>query len=88
MCQGPRHALHVSLAQYAVMTAVRHLTEAIQCDWLQTSTDIRTLDNGYFCMDWWRGMDPKMSFEAFCTKWTHGSFFCKADEVDADIAPP
>jgi hypothetical protein len=32
---------HVSLARFAVLTAVRYITEAMQRDWLCTSTDIR-----------------------------------------------
>ena len=79
---------HVSLARFAVMLAVRHITEAIQRDWLRTSTDIRTLDNGFFCTDWWRGMDPKLSFAAFSAQWAFGSVFCTVDEGDADADPP
>jgi hypothetical protein len=70
------------------MMAVRHVSEALQRDWLRTSTDIRTLDNGFFCTDWWRGMDPKMTFEAFDTAWAYRSMLCTVDEGDAKATPP
>jgi hypothetical protein len=78
----------VSVARYAVSNAVNAIVEAIQRDWLRASTDIRQLDNGYFCTEWWRGLDPKISFGDFCTSWTYGSVLCQADAGDADADPP
>jgi hypothetical protein len=78
----------VSLSRHAIATAVQYLTEAIRRDWLRTTTDIRELDNGYFCMDWWRGMNPKMSFSDFCSTWAYQSIFCTADAGDEEANPP
>ena len=30
---------------------------AISRDWARTQCDVRTLDDGTFCTDWWRGFD-------------------------------
>ena len=78
----------VSVARYAVSNAVNSVVDAIQRDWLRTSTDIRQLDNGYFCTEWWRGLDPKLSFNDFCASWTYGSVLCRADSGDAEANPP
>jgi hypothetical protein len=79
---------HSSLARYAVLMTVQHLVGAIERDWLRTTSDIRQLDNGFFCTDWWRGLDPKMSMRDFCSEWAFGSFFCSVVEGDEDATPP
>jgi hypothetical protein len=40
---------YISVARMAITEAVTLLVEAIERDWLRTSTDIRTLDKGFFC---------------------------------------
>jgi hypothetical protein len=78
----------VSLARYAVQLAVRILKEGMDRDWLRVSTDIRTLDNGYFCCDWWRGFDPHLSLEKFQATWAHQGVFCEVVPGDDSLVPP
>jgi exonuclease III len=78
----------VSLARSAVMLAVQSLTEAAQRDWLRTTTDIRTLDGGFFCTEWWRGMDPQLKRADFSNSWAYGSVLCSVVEGDEEAAPP
>ena len=49
----------------------------IQRDWLRTQLDIRTLDDGAFCMDWWRGMDCSLSTESFTQLWATPPILCE-----------
>lgn len=78
----------VSLAREAVTSAVETVADAIQRDWLRTTIDLRTLDNGSFCTEWWRGLNPALSVVDFTARWTHGSFFCSVEWGDADADPP
>ena len=78
----------VSLARSAIMLAVQSLTEAAQRDWLRTTTDIRTLDGGFFCTEWWRGMDPKLKRADFSNGWAYGSVLCSVVEGDEEAVPP
>ena len=57
-----------------IVTMVR---EAIQRDWLRTQLDIRSLDDGAFCMDWWRGMDCSLSTESFTQLWATPPILCE-----------
>jgi hypothetical protein len=57
-------------------------------DWLRVSTDIRTLDNGYFCNDWWRGVDPHLSVEKFEASWAHQGILCVVVAGDDAAVPP
>jgi hypothetical protein len=84
--QGPAHG--PSQARRAVQEAVLSLVRAIQRDWLRTTTDIRTLDNGSFCTEWWRGMDPQLSLAKFRATWAHQGVFCVVDDGDAEAVPP
>jgi hypothetical protein len=70
------------------MLAVQSLTEAAQRDWLRTTTDIRTLDGGFFCTEWWRGMDPKLKRADFSNGWAYGSVLCSVVEGDEEAVPP
>jgi hypothetical protein len=78
----------VSLARHAIRLAVRTLTEAMERDWLRVSSDIRSLDNGYFCLDWWRGLDPGLSLEKFQSTWAYKGIFCVVDAGDDGAVPP
>jgi len=72
----------------AVQEAVSSLVRAMQRDWLRTTADIRTLDNGSFCTEWWRGMDPQLSLAKFRATWAHQGIFCVVDDGDAEAVPP
>ncbi|GAX82201.1 hypothetical protein CEUSTIGMA_g9629.t1 [Chlamydomonas eustigma] len=39
----------------AIALAASSLTDAIRRDWLRTTQDLRTIDNGFTCADWLRG---------------------------------
>jgi hypothetical protein len=67
---------------------VKHVVEAIHRDWLRTTSDIRLLDNGAFCTDWWRGLNPAMSLSDFVSQWAFGNFFCTVDQGDLLADPP
>ncbi len=56
---------------------IKMVREAIQRDWLRTQLDIRTLDDGAFCMDWWRGMDCSLSTESFTQLWATPPILCE-----------
>jgi hypothetical protein len=68
---------YISVARMAITEAVTLLVEAIERDWLRTSTDIRTLDNGFFCAEWWRGLNPALSLDTFMSTWTHVKSFAR-----------
>ena len=78
----------ISPARLAILLAAKRLRGAIERDWLRVSEDIRTLDNGFFCADWWRGVDPQLSMEKFSSSWAFGSIFCTVTEGDEDAEPP
>ena len=68
--------------------AVSLIREAIERDWLRTTTDIRQLDNGYFSVEWWRGQDPSLTFAQFEELWASPPVLCSATEGDPEADPP
>ena len=81
-------ALSASPARLAVSMAVNIVREAIERDWLRTTTDIRQLDNGYFSVEWWRGQDPSLTFAQFEELWASPPVLCSATEGDPEADPP
>ena len=81
-------ALSASPARLAVSMAINIIREAIERDWLRTTTDIRRLDNGYFSVEWWRGQDPSLTFAQFEELWASPPFLCSATEGDPEAVPP
>jgi hypothetical protein len=69
-----------SFARTAVSMAVATFTGAIQRDWLRTHTDVRALDDGFFCTDWWRGFDRRLTVEQFIKQWAAPALVCSVDE--------
>ena len=67
----------VSFARRVVHLAVQHLVEAIQRDWSRTQGDVRLVDAGAFCVDWWRGVDLGMRPEVFVAQWASPPIFCR-----------
>ena len=63
-------------AHKAVTMAVESLVEAIKRDWLRTHTDVRELDGGAFCNDWWRGFDVKLKVDDFIRAWADPPILC------------
>ena len=58
-----------SFARRVAITVVDAITSAIQRDWTRTQEDVRTLDDGHFCHDWWRGFDVSIPMERFVKLW-------------------
>ena len=54
-----------------------HLCAAIQRDWQRTQCDVRQLDDGAFCVDWWRGLDCSLSVDKFVEQWADPPVFCR-----------
>ena len=60
----------------AICLALGHLHQAIARDWMRTQTDLRHLDNGAFCQDWWRGLDCSLTVASFASLWATPPIFC------------
>ena len=65
------------LARKVVTLVVESLTEAIKRDWLRTHSDVRELDGGAFCNDWWRGFDVKLAVDDFIKIWADPPILCE-----------
>lgn len=76
-----RDAAPGSFARRAVLLALEHLLGAIQRDWARTQGDIRHLDAGGFCVDWWRGVDVVLPVSAFVEQWARPPLFCRVHSV-------
>jgi hypothetical protein len=77
-----------TFARRVVSMVVDHIVAAIQRDWTRTQTDVRQMDDGAFCVDWWRGFDCSLSVDAFEQQWAAPPVFCKVvgdapDDVNA-----
>jgi hypothetical protein len=64
--------------------AAESLLASISRDWRRVESDVRTLDSGVFCADWWRGLDVKLSLEVFGEEWARGAspLFCRVQGED------
>jgi hypothetical protein len=65
-----------SFARQAVSLALQHLLGALQRDWARTQGDVRHLDAGGFCMDWWRGVDTVLTVDQFQEQWAKPPLLC------------
>lgn len=72
----------------AIELARRMVQEAIRRDWLRTQTDFRSLDNGAFCADWWRGWCSSFSVENFIGLWATPPVFCQVLGVPPELGEP
>ena len=63
--------------QCAIRLATKMVRETIRRDWIRTQVDIRSLDDGVFCLDWWRGLDCSLSMHEFISKWATPPVLCK-----------
>ena len=66
-----------SFAHRAVSLAIQHLLDAIRRDWIRVHTDVRGLDAGAFCVDWWRGVDCSLGVDRFEDRWASPPLFCR-----------
>ena len=76
-----------TFAHAAVSMAVATLTTAIERDWLRTHTDMRSLDDGNFCTDWWRGFDRRLTVDKFVEQWAQPATLCRVDRQAATGRP-
>ena len=53
------------------------VTSAISRDWTRMTKDVRTLDDGHFCHDWWRGFDVSITMARFVTQWASPPILCR-----------
>lgn len=67
----------VTFAHKAVTMAASSLLEAVKRDWLRTKSDVRELDDGAFCKDWWRGFDVMQSVDGFIEDWASPPILCE-----------
>ncbi|KAG1676214.1 hypothetical protein FOA52_006431 [Chlamydomonas sp. UWO 241] len=65
-----------SLALRAVRLALDSVTGAIRRDWQRTEEDITMVDDGFFCVDWWRGFDAERDKDWFCSQWATPPLLC------------
>jgi len=54
----------------------------VRCDWKLVGSDIR-LRAGVLS-HWLRGRQPKMTAEAFQSRWCHGEILCSRPEEETD----
>jgi len=69
------HGVHDD-GRHAIQLIQDMVRAAIRRDWLRTQVDLRTLDDGAFCLDWWRGRDCSLSVEAFVALWATPPVLC------------
>ncbi|GAX86591.1 hypothetical protein CEUSTIGMA_g13999.t1 [Chlamydomonas eustigma] len=65
-----------SFGSQTIALAASSLTDAIRRDWLRTTQDQRTLDNGFTCADWLRGHASIKRDSSFEKSWLSPPIFC------------
>ena len=76
-CARDEGAGNGSFARRAVSLALQHLVGAINRDWTRTQTDVREMDDGAFCQDWWRGLDCSLKVDDFEEMWAEPPILCR-----------
>ena len=76
-CSRDEGQANATFAYKVVTMATEALLEAIKRDWLRTHTDVRQLDGGAFCNDWWRGFDVKLTVDGFIKTWADPPILCE-----------
>ena len=69
--------LELDYGHRAIELAKNMIQEAILRDWLRTQVDIRSLDNGMFCADWWRGVSGSITVDSFIGLWATPPVLCR-----------
>ena len=75
--QNPDHDYRQDRGLSVIRIVTRMVREAIRRDWLRTQLDLRSLDDGAFCLDWWRGLDCSLSVDGFIGLWATPPVLCK-----------
>ena len=75
-----------SFARRVALLVVDSVNSAISRDWARTHADVRKLDDGQFCTDWWRGFDAQIPVSKFIDTWAAPEIFCRV--VGAEPAGP
>jgi hypothetical protein len=78
-CRAQASHPQESPARQAVRLAIESVVEAINRDWLRTQQDIRQLDDGAFCISWWRGFDSSLTVSQFIDQWAFESLLCEVE---------
>ena len=65
-----------SFARRVAKLVIASTNSAISRDWTRTQCDVRTLDDGTFCTDWWRGFDARLPLSQFIATWALPPIFC------------
>ncbi|GAX84379.1 hypothetical protein CEUSTIGMA_g11801.t1 [Chlamydomonas eustigma] len=65
-----------------VTLAPSSLTDAIRRDWLGTTQDLRTINNGFTCADWLRGHAFIQRYSSFEKSWLSPPIFCSVTAKD------
>ena len=65
-----------SFARRAARLVIDSTISAISRDWTRTQRDVRTMDDGHFCTDWWRGFDARIPTSKFISAWAIPATFC------------
>ena len=75
-CARDEHSHRGSFARRVALVVVSTITSAISRDWARTQSEVRQLDDGQFCNDWWRGFDATLSINKFASTWATPQVFC------------
>ena len=88
-CSRVGHSHQGSFARRAAKLAIASTNSAISRDWTRTQRDLRTLDDGAFCTDWWRGFDARLTVNRFIATWASPPvFYAVVGVAPADPAAP
>ena len=75
-CSRLGHSHQGSFAHRVAKLVIASTNSAISRDWTRTQCDVRTLDDGTFCTDWWRGFDARLPLTQFIATWASPPIFC------------
>ena len=86
-CARDEGAHRGSFARRVALLVVDTVVSAIHRDWTRMQTDVRTLDDGHFCQDWWRGFDASISVEKFTATWAAPPILARVVQQDDPARP-
>ena len=75
-CSRNERSHQGSFARRIALLVVQSVNSAISRDWARTQSDVRKLDDGQFCTDWWRGFDAQIAVSKFIRTWGTPEIFC------------
>lgn len=74
---SPAHSYLHDSGLSVIRLVKRMVGAAIRRDWIRTQLDLRSLDDGAFCLDWWRGLDCSLSVDGFIALWATPPVLCQ-----------